>query len=71
MIDDDDCGAMIGRETEVLRENLLQLLLCPPQVSHDLGRHGGKPETNRLSYVMFQILYVNFRVNCLHESRVS
>jgi hypothetical protein len=42
MIDGDACGAVsgmrIGRETEVLRGNL--------------GRHGGKPVTNRLSYAM-------------------
>jgi hypothetical protein len=42
-------------ETEVLGENLPQLL-CPPQIPHDQtqartpGRRGGKPATNRLSY---------------------
>jgi hypothetical protein len=40
MTDDDDCGAIGGMKsvmgTEVLRENL--------------GRHGGKPATNHLSY---------------------
>jgi hypothetical protein len=45
----------LAGETEVLRENLLQCrfvhhkphMLCPDA---NLGRRGGKPATNRLSY---------------------
>jgi hypothetical protein len=44
-------------ETEVLGENLPQLHFCPSQNSTwvdpvlNPGRRGGKPATNRLSYV--------------------
>jgi hypothetical protein len=44
----------LAGEIEVLGENLPQCHLCAPQISYDLtsnlGRRGGKPETNRLSY---------------------
>jgi hypothetical protein len=46
----------IGRETEVLGENLPQRHFVPPQIPHDQtrartsGRRGGKTATNRLSY---------------------
>jgi hypothetical protein len=60
MRDDGDCGEIgglyIGRETEVLGENLLQRHFCPsqnptwPDPGLNPGRRGGKPATNRLSY---------------------
>jgi hypothetical protein len=48
-------GIMIGKGTEVVGENLPQCrflhhkshMLCPDA---DLGRHGGKPAANRVSY---------------------
>jgi hypothetical protein len=60
MMDDDECGAldgMIDRETEVLAENLphCRYLSTINPTLPDLGssqcRCGGKPATNRLSYV--------------------
>jgi hypothetical protein len=52
--DDGEIGGMIGRETQVLGENLPQCCLsttnptCCPDANP--GRRGGKPATNRLSY---------------------
>jgi hypothetical protein len=46
----------LAGETEVLGENLPQCHFCPsqnptrPDPGLNLGRHGGKPPTNRLSY---------------------
>ena len=43
-------------ETEVLGENPVPMLLCPPQIPYGLtlgsnsGLHGGSPATNRLSH---------------------
>jgi hypothetical protein len=43
-------------ETEILGENLPPAPRCQPQIPHDqtrapkVGRRGGKPATNRLSY---------------------
>jgi hypothetical protein len=60
MIDEDDCGATggikIGRGNRSTRRKPALAPLRPPQIPHDqtrartLGRRGGKPVTNRLSY---------------------
>jgi hypothetical protein len=59
MIDDGDCGAVggmkIGKGNLSTRRIPVPAPLCPPQIPHDdpasnLGRRGGKPATNRLSY---------------------
>jgi hypothetical protein len=58
MIDDDECGAVggkrLGRGNRSTRRKPAPVPLCPPQIPHDLGsylgRRGGKPATNRLSY---------------------
>jgi hypothetical protein len=62
MIDDDDYGAVggmrIGRGNRSTRRKPAPVQLYPPQIPHDLGsnpgRRGGKPATNRLSYVTAQ-----------------
>jgi hypothetical protein len=61
MIDEDDCGAIgvmkMGRGNRSTRRKPAPVPLCPPQIPHDQtrartpGRRGGKPATNRLSYV--------------------
>jgi hypothetical protein len=42
MIDDGDCGAIggmkIGRGNRSTRRKLVPVLLCPPQILHDLTR---------------------------------
>jgi hypothetical protein len=48
-------GMMIGRGNQNTRIKLAPVPLCPPQTPHalpdaNLGRRGGKPATNRLSY---------------------
>jgi hypothetical protein len=59
MIGDGDCGEIggmkIGRGTEVLGQNLPQHHFATTNPTCldtvlNLGRHGGKPATNRLSY---------------------
>jgi hypothetical protein len=44
----------IGRVNGSIRRKLAPMSLCPPQIPPDLGsnlgRHGGKQATNRLSY---------------------
>jgi hypothetical protein len=54
VIDDGDCAAIggmkIGKETEVLGENLPSLALSTTNPGSNTGRRGGKPATNRLSY---------------------
>jgi hypothetical protein len=51
MIDDGDCGAMvgmkIGRGNRSTRRKPAPAPLCPAQIS---GRRGGKPATDRLGY---------------------
>jgi hypothetical protein len=52
----------LGGETEVLGENLPQRHFCPsqnptwPDPALNPGRRGGKPATNRLSYVAASVL---------------
>jgi hypothetical protein len=48
-------GMMIGRGNQSTRRKPAPMPLCPPQTPHkcpdaNLGRHGGKPATNCLSY---------------------
>jgi phage-related protein len=59
MIDEGDCGAIgeweLAGETEVLGENLPRATSSAtnptwPELVPNLGRRGGKPMTNRLSY---------------------
>jgi hypothetical protein len=53
----DECGAFGGMRIERGNRNTRRapVPLCPPQIPNDLGsnqgRRGGKPATNRLSYV--------------------
>jgi hypothetical protein len=82
MTDEDDCGAIagmkIGRGNRSTRRKPAPAPLCPPQIPHDqtkaqtLGRRGGKPETNRLSYgmahpsVIDTQKYSSFSLNLCH-----
>jgi hypothetical protein len=54
MIDDGDCGAIdemkIGMGNRSTRRKPTPAPLCPPQIPHDPGRRGEKPETNLTSY---------------------
>jgi hypothetical protein len=47
MMDDGDCeaivGMKIGKETEVLGENLLQRHFCPPKIPHEQTRVRTRP----------------------------
>jgi hypothetical protein len=48
-------GMMIGRGNRSTRRKPVQVPLCPPQTPHacpdaNVGRRGGKPATNHLSY---------------------
>jgi hypothetical protein len=56
---DDECGAVggmrIGKGNRSYRRKPAPVPLCPPRIPHDLGsnlgRRGGKPAANRLSYM--------------------
>jgi hypothetical protein len=60
----------LARKTKVLVENMPPVPLCPPQIPHDLcsnlGRRGGKPATNHLSYgtVFPHTALITFLCNC-------
>jgi hypothetical protein len=64
MIVETQMECRLAGETEVLGENLPQRHFCPsqnptwPDPGLNLGRRGGKPATNRLSYgaALFQVL---------------
>jgi hypothetical protein len=55
-----NCGAgggmRIGRRNRSTRRKPVPVLLCPPQIAHDLrlgsnpGRRGGKPTKNHIIY---------------------
>jgi hypothetical protein len=55
MIDDGDCGTIggmkIGRGDWSTRRKPAPMPLFPPDPGSNPGRRGGKPATNRLSYV--------------------
>jgi hypothetical protein len=56
MVDDEfgAGGVMMSRGNRSTRRKLAPVLLCSPEIIHDLGSNqglrGGKPVTNRLSY---------------------
>jgi hypothetical protein len=43
-------GMRIGRENKSTRKKPTPVPLCQPQIPHDLGRRGGRPATNHVSY---------------------
>jgi hypothetical protein len=59
-------GMKIGRGNRSTRRKRAPAPLCPPQIRHDqtrarsLGRRGGKPATNRLSYGAASLFKYNF-----------